>query len=71
MNERKEHLVADFVKIKPTPCPWDNQRAFVQDGNQVCLHVRVEISKDSRPHYLENDGYYVWKEKGIWKSTRK
>ena len=67
MNERKEHLVADFAKIKPTPCPCgQSKRAFVQDGNQVAsMHV-VEISKDSRPHYHKKttEIYYVLEGEG-------
>ena len=73
MNERKEHLVADFAKIKPTPCPCgQSKRAFVQDGNQVASMHMVEISKDNvltttrkRPRFTMS-----WREKGIWKSRR-
>ena len=68
MKNKKPYLVADFNKIKATPCPCgESKRAFVQDGNEVAsMHV-VEISQESRPHYhkkmteiyyvLEGDGY--------------
>ena len=52
MNQRNEYLVADFAKIKPTPCPCgQSRRAFVEGGNQVASMHLVEISKNSRPHY--------------------
>ena len=52
MKNKKPYLVADFDKIKATPCPCgESKRAFVQDGNEVAsMHV-VEISQESRPHY--------------------
>ena len=72
MNERKEHLVADFAKIKPTPVLADNPKERSSRWKSGCLHAVVEISKDNvltttrkRPRFTMS-----WREKGIWKSRR-